>query len=85
MAGWPYTGYQEGYVEGEAIVTGVVERFGLAAIGETGWRAEQVVIRELLAADDEAWRALQMAYPGARVYCSSPACAGRKEVRHADR
>jgi len=52
-------------------VVGVVERFGRAVVGQEGWRAEQVVIRELFAPDQDMFIALQGAYPGATVYLTT--------------
>jgi len=71
-AGWSAGDYSEGPSAADGrLVTGVVERFGRAVIGETGWRAEQVVIRELLAPDETTFFALQWAYPGAVVYLAT--------------
>lgn len=50
------------------VVTGVVERFGRAVLGETGWRAEEVVIRELLAPTEELYLTLTARYPEAIVH-----------------
>ena len=48
-------------------VTGVVERFGKFVLGEIGWRAEWVIIRKLLAQDQELGFQLEMAYPDVAV------------------
>lgn len=46
-----------------AQVIGLVERFGKFVLGKEGWRAEWVLIRELLAPDEVVARALRRAYP----------------------
>jgi len=50
------------------IVTGIVERFGASVIGETGWRAEHVVIRELQAPTTEIGLELERRYPLAIIH-----------------
>lgn len=70
LAGWVESGNQEGWPErlDQPTITGIVERFGRAVIGQTGWRSEQAVIRELLAPTPELLADLQAAYPGAIVW-----------------
>lgn len=48
-------------------ILGVVERFGKYALGEMGWRAEWVVIKELLAPDEATARLLRGTYPEVKV------------------
>jgi hypothetical protein len=70
-AGWSDAGYQEGPQEvapDQVVITGVVERYDRYVIGETGWRAERVEIRDLQAPSVEIGAALQRAYPGVRVW-----------------
>jgi len=50
------------------VVTGIVERFGRYVLGTEGWRAEQVVIRELLAPSTEIGLKLEQAYPDVIVH-----------------
>jgi hypothetical protein len=49
-------------------VHGLVERFGRYVLGTEGWRAEWVVIRELMAPDAETALALMQKYPDLRVH-----------------
>lgn len=65
---WPNNETRPG--KHEMCITGIVERFGRAVLGKMGWRAEQAVIRELLAPDEATLVELQMAYPAAKVYLS---------------
>lgn len=51
-----------------AVVTGIVERFGRYVLGTEGWRAEQVVIRELLAPSTEIGLELEQRYPDVIVH-----------------
>lgn len=52
------------------IVTGVVERFRRYVLGTDGWRAEWVIIRELMAPDVRTMIALMRTYPEVRVHLS---------------
>ena len=58
----PIGGFDQG-----RIVTGIVERFGQYVLGTTGWRAEWVIIRRLLAPTQELGFALEIAYPEVEV------------------
>lgn len=49
-------------------VTGIVERFGKYVLGTDGWRAEQVVIRELMAPSTEIGLKLEQRYPNVIVH-----------------
>jgi hypothetical protein len=49
-------------------IHGIVERFGRYVLGTEGWRAEWVVIRELMAPDAETALALMRRYPEVRVH-----------------
>lgn len=51
-----------------ANVLGLVERFGKFVLGSMGWRAEWVIIRELLAPDEFTAQAIRAAYPDAVVH-----------------
>jgi hypothetical protein len=53
---------------GSCDVHGIVERFGRYVLGTEGWRAEWVVIRELLAPDAHTALALMRSYPEVRVH-----------------
>lgn len=53
---------------GAGVVTGVVERFGKYVLGTEGWRAEEVIIRELLAPTTEIGLALEQKYPDVIVH-----------------
>jgi len=53
---------------GRCDVHGIVERFGRYVLGTEGWRAEWVVIRELMAPDTETALALMRKYPDVRVH-----------------
>src|SRR5579875_912645 len=46
------------------LVLGLVERFGRAVVGPTGWRAEHVVIRALIVPTPAWLSPLQLRYPG---------------------
>lgn len=48
-------------------VAGIVERYGRYVLGTRGWRAEWVVIRKLLAPNNEIGLALERAYPDVEV------------------
>jgi hypothetical protein len=52
---------------GNCDVHGIVERFGRYVLGTEGWRAEWVVIRELMAPDTETALALLRKYPDVHV------------------
>ncbi len=49
-------------------VCGIVERFGRYVLGTEGWRAEQVVIRELMAPSTEIGLKLEQSYPDVIVH-----------------
>lgn len=49
------------------VIVGVVERFGKFVLGTTGWRAEWVIIRKLLAPTQELGLLMEMAYPDVHV------------------
>lgn len=51
-----------------ATVTGLVERFGRFVLGQDGWRAEWVIVRELLAPDKETAAQLGRAYPEVKIH-----------------
>jgi hypothetical protein len=53
---------------GRCDVHGIVERFGRYVLGTEGWRAEWVVIRELMAPNTEIALALMRKYPDVRVH-----------------
>lgn len=53
---------------GRCTVHGIVERFGRYVLGTEGWRAEWVVIRELMAPDTKTALALMRKYPEVRVH-----------------
>jgi hypothetical protein len=53
---------------GRCDVHGIVERFGRFVLGTEGWRAEWVVIRELMAPDAETALALMRKYPDVKVH-----------------
>jgi hypothetical protein len=53
---------------GSCDVHGIVERFGRYVLGTEGWRAEWVVIRELLAPDAHTALALMRSCPEVRVH-----------------
>jgi hypothetical protein len=53
---------------GQCNVHGIVERFGRYEFGTEGWRAEWVVIRELMAPDTKTALALMRKYPDVRVH-----------------
>lgn len=59
--------YNTGY-DAPTYVCGIVERFGQSVVGETGWRAERVVIRALAAADFNQQMALMATYPEVPVF-----------------
>ena len=53
---------------GRCDVHGLVERFGRYVLGTEGWRAEWVMIRELMASDAETALALMQRYPEVKVH-----------------
>ncbi len=53
---------------GGSLVTGIVERYGKYVLGTEGWRAEQVVIKELLAPSTEIGLELEQRYPNAIIH-----------------
>ncbi len=65
--GWTPLGAQH---QAAITVTGIVERFGKYVLGTEGWRAEQVVIRELLAPNTEIGLKLEQKYPDVIVHYS---------------
>jgi len=53
---------------GHCDVHGIVERFGHYVLGTEGWRAQWVVIRELMAPDSKTALALMGRYPEVKVH-----------------
>jgi hypothetical protein len=53
---------------GRCDVHGIVERFGRYVLGTEGWRAEWVIIRELMAPDTNTALALMQRYPEAKIH-----------------
>jgi hypothetical protein len=51
----------------ELCVTGIVERFDRYVLGEDGWRAEWVIIRKLLAQNQQLGFELERSYPDVEV------------------
>lgn len=49
-------------------IYGTVERFGKYVLGEEGWRAEHVLIHELMAPDREVGQAIKNRYPEVTVH-----------------
>ena len=49
-------------------IHGIVERFGRYVLGTEGWRAEWVVIRELMARDTKTALLLMQRYPEVKVH-----------------
>lgn len=83
---WRHAAWPAGEPRGD--VTGVVERFGRYVLGTEGWRAEWVVIRELMAPDVATMLAIMRAYPEVRIHLSphAPCVAGLdQESTHEDR
>ena len=64
---------------GRCDVHGIVERFGRYVLGTEGWRAEWVVIRELMAPDTKTALAMMQRYPEVKVHVRE------KETSHEDR
>jgi hypothetical protein len=60
-------GERADWTSDEISITGLVERFGRYLLGERGWRAEIVFIRELLAPNTEIGLQLEEAFPDIRV------------------
>lgn len=69
IIGWPEDTDSSGLADGAMpVVTGIVERYGRYVLGREGWRAEQAVIRELMAPSTEIGLALEQVYPDAIVH-----------------
>jgi hypothetical protein len=68
IIGWPDDESSSGLDDKPELVTGIVERFGRYVLGTEGWRAEQVVIRELMAPSTEIGLALEQRYPDVIVH-----------------
>lgn len=70
LADWRLLDGPEGYgnIADPFCVSGIVERYGRFVLGTTGWRAEKVVIRELLAKTTEIGLLLEARYPDVKVY-----------------
>jgi hypothetical protein len=64
---------------GACNVHGIVERYGRYVLGTEGWRAEWVVIRELMAPDIATALKLMRQYPEVRVHIN------KRELSHEDR
>jgi hypothetical protein len=56
------------YQIGDTPVTGLVERFGKFILGEDGWRAEWVIIRELQVPDRKVATELARTYPEVTIH-----------------
>lgn len=54
------------------IVVGVLERFGKFVVGKEGWRAEMVVIRELLVPNEATAQTLKRIYPEVKIHVAHP-------------
>jgi hypothetical protein len=67
------------FPEASGDVHGVVERFGRFVLGTEGWRAEWVVIRELMAPNTKTALAMMQRYPEVKVHVR------KKEINHEDR
>lgn len=72
ILGWPDDDASSGVDENPNLVTGIVERFGRYVLGTNGWRAEQVIIRELMAPSTEIGLALERVYPDVIANPSPP-------------
>lgn len=70
IVGWPDDDSSNGLDENPFLVTGVAERFGHYVLGTEGWRAQQVVIRELLAPSTKIGLFLEQLYPDVIVHYS---------------
>lgn len=68
IVGWPDDSSSSDLDPNPALVTGIVERFGRYVLGTEGWRAEQVIIRELMAPSTEIGLALERVYPDVIVH-----------------
>ncbi len=68
ILGWPDDHASNGLDSNPVLVTGIVERFGRYVMGREGWRAEQVVIRELMAPSTEIGLLLEQVYPDVVVH-----------------
>lgn len=53
-------------------ILALVERFGKFVLGSEGWRAEWVIIKELLAPDESTARALRRVYPELPISVARP-------------
>lgn len=65
--GWPSGDGGVG-TDDPLLVTGIVERFGKYVLGTEGWRAEWVVIKELLAPTTAIGLAIEQKYPDVIVH-----------------
>lgn len=70
VVGWPDDDASAYLDPNPLLITGIVERFGRYVLGTEGWRAEQVVIRELLAPTTEVGLLLEQRYPDTIVHYS---------------
>lgn len=69
IVGWPDDASSGGLEElNMPLVTGIVERFGRYVLGTEGWRAEQAIIRELMAPSTEIGLKLEQKYPDVIVH-----------------
>lgn len=68
IIGWPDGDGSGALAENPMLVTGVVERFGRYVLGTLGWRAEHVIIKELMAPSTEIGLAIEKAYPDVVVH-----------------
>lgn len=68
IVGWPDDESSNGIDQDPRLVTGVVERFGRYVMGTEGWRAEQAVIRELMAPNTQIGLELEQRYPDVIVH-----------------
>ena len=87
-AGWPEWDGDSAPPASEISVTGVVEIAPGAryVLGETGWRAQSVIIRELCAPSVEIMLELIKRYPGVRVHLApGVASTSKRELSHEDR
>lgn len=63
------------------LIVALVERFGKFVLGTEGWRAEWVIIRELLAPNESFARVLREVYPEVKVSIAHPNHWTRKELQ----
>lgn len=68
IIGWPDGDGSGALHESPLLVTGIIERFGHYVLGTTGWRAEWVVIKELVAPSTDIGLAIERAYPDVIVH-----------------